>query len=304
MENICCSAHGLSLLVTGVKDDVSRTMLFDTGPEGRALELNARRLKVVDELGDVERVVLSHWHRDHSGGMVRAVEMVHEGKRGAGGIKEERTVVVDLHPNRPEVRGVKAPSVGQTIALGKDPTFGEIEDAGAVVEKSDQPHAVLGGMFVVSGEIPRVTDYEVGLRYGVRLEGGRWVEDCLIRDERLVMCRVKGKYIHGDVILLVLDVLRDRREHCHLLIVILIAGKGIVVFTGCSHAGVVNAARHAVELGGGDLPLYAVMGGYHLADAEASTIQSECLDRGAGAETCSSYCSAFSPTLPQLCSLW
>ena len=36
------------------------------------------------------------------------------------------------------------------------------------------------------------------------------------------------------------------------------------MFTGCSHAGVVNATKHALELGGGSTPLYAVIGGYHL----------------------------------------
>ena len=49
-------------------------------------------------------------------------------------------------------------------------------------------------------------------------------------------------------------------------------GKGIVMFTGCSHAGVVNASKHAVELGQGT-PLYAVMGGYHLADGEPELVQ-------------------------------
>ena len=53
--------------------------------------------------------------------------------------------------------------------------------------------------------------------------------------------------------------------------------KGIVMVTGCSHAGVVNASRHALELGAGT-PLYAVMGGFHLADAEAEQIQSTAHD--------------------------
>lgn len=48
--------------------------------------------------------------------------------------------------------------------------------------------------------------------------------------------------------------------------------KGTVMFTGCSHAGVVNASRHAVELPPPGTPLYAVMGGYHLADAEPEKI--------------------------------
>ena len=49
------------------------------------------------------------------------------------------------------------------------------------------------------------------------------------------------------------------------------------MFTGCSHAGVVNASKHAVSLGQGT-PLYAVMGGYHLADAEPSQIESTTTD--------------------------
>jgi 7,8-dihydropterin-6-yl-methyl-4-(beta-D-ribofuranosyl)aminobenzene 5'-phosphate synthase len=36
------------------------------------------------------------------------------------------------------------------------------------------------------------------------------------------------------------------------------------MFTGCSHRGVVNASRSAVDLLGGSVPLHAVLGGYHL----------------------------------------
>ena len=41
-------------------------------------------------------------------------------------------------------------------------------------------------------------------------------------------------------------------------------GKGLLVFTGCSHAGVVNVVKHAMQLAGESVPLYAVVGGYHL----------------------------------------
>jgi 7,8-dihydropterin-6-yl-methyl-4-(beta-D-ribofuranosyl)aminobenzene 5'-phosphate synthase len=162
------------------------------------------------------------------------------------------------------LRGVKPPSLGTTIALGKDPSFEEIEAAGGAVFKSDQPHAVLDDMFLISGEIPRVTPYEKGLKYGVRLQEKLWIDDSLMEDERLLMCKVKGKSESGERGQLMLA---DAS----------LTGKGIVVFTGCSHAGVVNASRHALELGGGT-PLYAVMGGYHLADAEATNIQSTAAD--------------------------
>jgi 7,8-dihydropterin-6-yl-methyl-4-(beta-D-ribofuranosyl)aminobenzene 5'-phosphate synthase len=49
------------------------------------------------------------------------------------------------------------------------------------------------------------------------------------------------------------------------------------MFTGCSHAGVVNASKNAVELAG-STPLFAVVGGYHLADAEPAQIESSVRD--------------------------
>ena len=49
------------------------------------------------------------------------------------------------------------------------------------------------------------------------------------------------------------------------------------MFTGCSHAGVVNASKHAVKLATGT-PLYAVMGGFHLADADATQIEATAQD--------------------------
>lgn len=55
-------------------------------------------------------------------------------------------------------------------------------------------------------------------------------------------------------------------------------GKGLVVFTGCSHAGVVNTTKHAVELTGGGLPVHAVVGGFHLATSDAEQIQNTVAD--------------------------
>jgi len=42
-----------------------------------------------------------------------------------------------------------------------------------------------------------------------------------------------------------------------------VTGKGLVVLTGCGHAGIVNICRYARRLTG-DQPLYAAMGGFHL----------------------------------------
>jgi 7,8-dihydropterin-6-yl-methyl-4-(beta-D-ribofuranosyl)aminobenzene 5'-phosphate synthase len=41
---LCCAAHGLSCLITTHSGSVSRTLLFDTGPEDRVFEQNVSRL--------------------------------------------------------------------------------------------------------------------------------------------------------------------------------------------------------------------------------------------------------------------
>lgn len=50
-----------------------------------------------------------------------------------------------------------------------------------------------------------------------------------------------------------------------------------MVFTGCGHAGVVNTARHGLSLGEG-ASIYAIMGGYHLADAEPTKLEATVAD--------------------------
>ena len=42
-----------------------------------------------------------------------------------------------------------------------------------------------------------------------------------------------------------------------------VRGKGLVVLTGCGHAGIVNICRYARRLTGID-QIYAVIGGFHL----------------------------------------
>jgi 7,8-dihydropterin-6-yl-methyl-4-(beta-D-ribofuranosyl)aminobenzene 5'-phosphate synthase len=50
-----------------------------------------------------------------------------------------------------------------------------------------------------------------------------------------------------------------------------VAGKGLVVFSACSHAGIVNVLKHA-RASFPDVPLHAVMGGLHLSGANEQII--------------------------------
>lgn len=227
---------------TVTKDNIKHSLLFDAGPEEDAWERNAKRLSI--DLASVERIQLSHWHRDHSGGMLRAISMIITAQKSFS--KSSSPVTIDLHPDRPDYRGFMAGPM--PVSMQVDPSFEEMTNLGALVEKNEKAHTVLDNMFLVSGEIPRVTSYETGVKGGIRFveNEGKWIKDEEIRDERFLVCNLKGK--------------------------------GLVLFTGCSHGGVVNAALHAKKLMNGEVPLYAVVGGYHLVGEQEANVKSTVRD--------------------------
>ncbi|KAI8716721.1 Lactamase-B domain-containing protein [Fusarium sp. LHS14.1] len=235
MRNICCGAHGLSLFITATKDGQSRTLLFDAGPGEDVFEKNAKRLRL--QMSDVEVIALSHWHRDHSGGLLSAIRLINGGKADGA------SVAVALPPDRPDYRGVM---FDEPISLEPDPTLEEIQGAGGEVETMSHASTVLDGMFLVSGDIPRRTAYEGGIPGGIRYDSTteKWTRDELIMEERFVMCKLKGK--------------------------------GLVIFTGCSHAGLINIAKNARELD--ESPIYSIVGGYHLADASPEKMDNSIKD--------------------------
>ena len=126
---------------------------------------------------------------------------------------------------------------GKSKRKGK---VGELEAAGGRVELADDVRLIVDDMFYLSGQIRRTTPYEIGLTGQVcRTASGAWEKDELLLDERFVAVHVRDK--------------------------------GIIVFTACSHAGVVNVLRHAREIFD-PIPLYGVMGGFHLSGGYSETI--------------------------------
>jgi len=228
---LCCAAHGLSCLVTVKKGSTSRTLLFDSGPEDRTFEQNVSRLGV--DLAPVEAIVLSHGHWDHAGAMLRALQLIRDRNGG-------REVPYFAHPDMFRTRATR---FGQDkMRLMEDvPNIAQLTAHGARVENTTEPQLLLDGMAYVSGEIPRVTAYERGLKGQHRktLDGTGWELDELIMDERFVAVNV--------------------------------AGKGVIVLTACSHAGVINVLTHARSCFG-DLPIHAVIGGLHLSGSSEKII--------------------------------
>jgi 7,8-dihydropterin-6-yl-methyl-4-(beta-D-ribofuranosyl)aminobenzene 5'-phosphate synthase len=223
-DSLCCACHGLSYLITAHRGDFRRTVLFDTGPEEYAFERNCTRLGV--DLGAVESIVLSHGHWDHGGGMLKALDLI----RARNG---NRSIPYYAHPDAFRSRARKLPT-GQMLASKDVPNAETLTNHGAKVVCMRTAQTLLDGLFYLSGEIPRVTPFERGLagHYQRAEDGSEWTPDPWLMDEMFLTVNV--------------------------------AGKGLVVFTACSHAGVINVLNHARSCFP-DVPLYAVMGGFHLA---------------------------------------
>ena len=106
-----------------------------------------------------------------------------------------------------------------------------LAEAGFDIIEEQQPSFLFGRSVLITGEVARTTGYEPGFPPQQAWAGDGWQPDPLVLDEQALIVNVSGR--------------------------------GLVVITGCGHAGVVNIARYARRLCGGE-PLYALLGGFHL----------------------------------------
>lgn len=176
------------------------------------------------DLGPVGAMVLSHGHWDHAGAMPRALQLILDRNGG-------KRIDCYVHPDMFRSRAWKLGD-GTMRPVEDVPSPAELEARGGRVICTREPQIIADTVFV-SGEIPRRTPFETGLPGQQRrtADGRGWEPDELLLDERFVAVNVRGK--------------------------------GLVVFTACSHAGVVNVLLHARECFP-DVKLHCVLGGLHL----------------------------------------
>lgn len=197
----------------------SRHVLFDTG-QGMALVHNAKELDV--DLEQTDAIVLSHGHYDHTGGLRKVLDIAPHAK-------------IYIHPAAFLPKYVRN-NDGTTRRIGMraldEDKVRRRADALILTRKSTE---ILDGLFV-TGEIPRVTEYEdTGGPFFSDEQCSR--PDPLVDDQALFFeCR-----------------------------------QGTVVILGCAHAGVINTLRYVRELTEGR-PIHAVTGGMHLVAASSDRL--------------------------------
>lgn len=105
-----------------------------------------------------------------------------------------------------------------------------VQAAGFSVVESEKPTPLLDDTILFLGEIPRRTDFEKGFPIAYYEKDGKEVRDAIEDDTSIVMN---------------------------------LKNKGLVILSGCAHAGIVNTVQYAIEVTGIE-KIHAVMGGFHL----------------------------------------
>jgi 7,8-dihydropterin-6-yl-methyl-4-(beta-D-ribofuranosyl)aminobenzene 5'-phosphate synthase len=140
-----------------------------------------------------------------------------------------RRLPLVLHPEAYLERKVVLPN-GDEVNL-PPPRRADLRRAQIEIVEEVGPSLLVDGTLLVSGEVARTTAFERGFPIHWARRDGVWEPDPLIKDDQCVIVN-----------------LRD---------------KGLVVLTGCGHAGIINIVRNAQAITGVG-QVHAVIGGFHL----------------------------------------
>jgi 7,8-dihydropterin-6-yl-methyl-4-(beta-D-ribofuranosyl)aminobenzene 5'-phosphate synthase len=217
---------GLSFLL----ETAGKKILFDIGYSDLFLA-NAEKMRI--DLRDLDFVVLSHGHLDHSGGLVKLVRHLTEAKIES---MVHRVPELIAHP--------RCFYPKEKIPLQNN---GSILDEAEVrrqfpVNLSREPVWITKDL-VFLGEIPRKFAFEhtdPGKRR-IHLPGGRMEPDHLFDDSALAFR----------------------------------SGGGLVIITGCSHAGICSITEYARDVCG-ESRVVDIIGGLHLLDPDAERLEQTC----------------------------
>lgn len=134
-----------------------------------------------------------------------------------------------LHPDAWRIRRAVMPT-GAEIRL-PPPSRNDLEREGVAVIEERGPSLLIDGAVLVTGQVERLSGFEPGLPPQQMLGDGGWEPDPWVWDDQAIVSHVKER--------------------------------GLVVLSGCSHAGIVNVLWQARRLTGVD-QLHAIVGGMHL----------------------------------------
>ncbi len=210
----------VSYLIT----DSDTKILFDVGYSDVFIQ-NAKRMN--ESLMDINYVVISHGHNDHTGGLVPLVKLYSEAK--AEGINCLNPTVI-AHPDAFSYKEYSGDEIGSIL---DDKKIGKYFDTSL----TNKPLWITDNLVFLS-EIDRANDFENIEPIGQCEQVDLMVDDHVKDDSALVYK----------------------------------SSQGLIIITGCSHAGICNIIEYAKKVCDDDR-IIDIIGGFHL--IEPGKIQSE-----------------------------
>jgi 7,8-dihydropterin-6-yl-methyl-4-(beta-D-ribofuranosyl)aminobenzene 5'-phosphate synthase len=222
--------HGFSALITipGSEHGNNNSFLFDTGVSENGVIHNADIFGV--NFGKIDGIVLSYGHFDHFAGLVNIMKRISSSR-------EMGTNKIDVftHPDAflrrweifPDGKRAKSPVLDEQ----------QLQQLGARIHKNTGVTYLPSRespLLVITGEISRETSFEKGFPYQYTEDPSNeknLIPDPLIKDDQALVVNI-------------LD-------------------KGLVILTGCGHAGIINTINYAKKITGIDR-IHAIIGGFHL----------------------------------------
>ena len=177
-DDALLAEHGLSLLVTVKSGEESHTILFDCGYTKVGVLHNVEILGL--DLGQIETIVISHGHMDHTGALYPIVKSL------------GKPIPLTVHPDAfisPRFFGLDD---GRKLRFPQTLIREDMESAGIQIAEKSSPSLLAQGMILVTGEVERVTEFEKGLP-NASLERDGKIEPDPIRDDQALAINLKEK---------------------------------------------------------------------------------------------------------------
>jgi 7,8-dihydropterin-6-yl-methyl-4-(beta-D-ribofuranosyl)aminobenzene 5'-phosphate synthase len=202
-----------------------KKILFDVGYSDTFIA-NSRKMNI--NLLDVDVVVLSHGHLDHTWGLDPFIKLYNECIIESRDIKKPMLLT---HP-----LALSSKMVDNSMEIGS--LFKEdILSKFFKVKLSEEP-IFLTERLVYLGEIERTNDFEAKSPIGKTIDKGIEKDDFLFDDSALAFK----------------------------------SSKGLIIITGCSHAGICNIVEHAKKVCNDDR-IVDIIGGFHLLNPTKKQMQ-------------------------------
>lgn len=231
--------HGFSALIQIFKFDQSssensnKKFLFDTGVSENGVLHNADVFGI--DIDKIDGIILSHGHFDHFAGLMNIIKRI---SLSSSKLSNTNYVNIFAHPDAflkrwevmPDGKRAKCPILDEL----------RIQESGAQIHKATGITILPSKestLLLITGQIPRETSFEKGYPFQyVEMEDDgnnekNLVPDPMVKDDQAIVASIRDK--------------------------------GLVILTGCGHAGIINTINYAKKITGVD-KVHAVMGGFHL----------------------------------------